>query len=251
MYKTKGGQFKYSDRVIKAVYIVRQIFNLSLRQSEGLVRSLLKLLSVNLLTPDYTTISRRVRNLSIDFITSIPKGKINLILDSTGIKVVGEKEWINYKYNIVKQRRIWRKLHIEVTDGGNIVAGEINTLHDSDIATVPALLSQVKNIVDKIVGDGAYYKKRIDNNLLQFENTKDAKFVGDAISNNSIINCFIYLNNPDDDDLINEVLVNQYIGNSTLPARLYLFTKNLCTQVFLKPCRIWRRHRSFGDWRLK
>jgi hypothetical protein len=135
-------------------------------------------LSINLLTPDYTTISRRVRKLSIDFVTALPKGKINLILDSTGIKVVGEKEWINYKYNILKQRRIWRKLHIGVTDDGNIVAGEINTLHDSDISTVPALLSQVKNIVDKVVGDGAYYKKRIDNNLKQFENTKDAKFVG-------------------------------------------------------------------------
>lgn len=177
-HKTKGGQFKYSDLAIKTIYVVRQIFNLRLRQSEGLVRSLLKLLSINLLTPDYTTVSRRVRKLSIDFVTSLPKGKINLILDSTGLKVVGEKEWIIYKYNILKQRRIWRKLHIGVTDDGNIVAGEVNTLHDSDIATVPALLSQVENLVDRVVGDGAYHKKRMDNNLQQFENTKDAKFVG-------------------------------------------------------------------------
>lgn len=154
-----------------------QIFNLRLRQSEGLVRSLLKLLSVNLLTPYCTTISRRVRKLFIDFVTSLPKGKINLILDSTGLKVIGEKEWVNYKYNILKQKRIWRKLHIGVTDDGNIVAGEINTLHDIDISTVPALLSQVKNLVDKVVEDGTYDKKRMDNNLLQFENTKDAKFV--------------------------------------------------------------------------
>ena len=176
--KLKGGQFKYSDLAIKTMYVVRQIFNLRLRQCEGFVRSLLKLISISLPTPDYTTISRRIRKLSIDFVTSPPKGKINLILDSTGLKVVGEKEWVNYKYNILKQRKIWRKLHIGVTDDGNIVVWEINTLHDSDIATVPTLLLQVKNLVDRVVGDGAYHEKRMNDNLQQFENTKDAQFVG-------------------------------------------------------------------------
>jgi hypothetical protein len=98
--RIKGGQFKYSDLAIKTMYVVRQIFNLRLRQCEGLVRSLLKLVSISLPTPDYTTISRRIRKLSINFVTSPPKGKINLILDSTGLKVIGEKEWVNYKYNI-------------------------------------------------------------------------------------------------------------------------------------------------------
>ena len=123
------------------------------------MKSLLKLLSVDLPTPDYTTVSRRIRKLSVEFVTNRPTGNINLILDSTGIKVVGEKEWINYKYNIQKQRKIWRKLHIGVTDDGNIIVGEINTLHDSDVATVPALLSQVQNSVDQVVGDGAYHKE--------------------------------------------------------------------------------------------
>jgi len=176
--KTKGGQFKYSDLAIKTVYVIRQIFNLRLRQCEGLVKSLLKLLSVDLPTPDYTTVSRRIRKLSVDFVTNRPTGNINLILDSTGIKVVGEKEWINYKYNIQKQRKIWRKLHIGVTDDGNIIVGEINTLHDSDVATVPALLSQVQNSVDQVVGDGAYHKERVTNDLKKFEFTKNAKFVG-------------------------------------------------------------------------
>ena len=31
------------------------------------------------------------------------------------------------------------KLHIGVTDDGNIIAGEVATLRDSDIATVPNL----------------------------------------------------------------------------------------------------------------
>ena len=135
--KTKGGQFKYSDLAIKTVYVIRQIFNLRLRQCEGLVKSLLKLLSVDLPTPDYTTVSRRIRKLSVDFVTNRPTGNINLILDSTGIKVVGEKEWINYKYNIQKQRKIWRKLHIGVTDDGNIIVGEINFVARMEILTFP------------------------------------------------------------------------------------------------------------------
>lgn len=177
-FKSRGGQQKYSDLAIKTACVVRQLFNLRLRQTEGLVRSLLKLVSVNLPTPDYTTISRRIEKLSVDFVTYPASGKINLILDSTGLKVVGEREWVNYKYNIMKQRKIWRKLHIGVTDDGNIVVGEVNTLHDSDIATVPVLFSQLTNPVKKIVGDGAYYKKRMQNNMMQFVNTKSAKFIG-------------------------------------------------------------------------
>ena len=37
---------------------------------------------------------------------------------------------------------------------------------------------QIKNKVGRTVGDGTYHKKRMNDNLQQFENTKDAKFVG-------------------------------------------------------------------------
>ena len=49
------------------------------------------------------------------------QGPINIILDSTGIKVIGEKEWMKYKHG-TKQRKIWRKLHIGVNDDGNMDA---------------------------------------------------------------------------------------------------------------------------------
>ncbi len=69
-------------------------------------------------------------------------------------------------------------MYIGVTDDGNIIIGEVTTLHDSDIATVPGLLSQVQNPVDQVVGNGAYHKKRVTNDLKQFECTKHAKFGG-------------------------------------------------------------------------
>jgi hypothetical protein len=94
------------------------------------------------------------------------------------IKVVGEKEWNNHKHGDVKERKIWRKLHIGVTDDGNIVAGEVTTLRGSDIATVPDLLKQTTTQIDRVVGDGAYYEKRMEEYMNDNENTKDAKFVG-------------------------------------------------------------------------
>jgi len=133
-------------------------------------------MGINLPVPDYTTVSRRIRKLSIDFVYKKPTGKINVILDSTGIKVLGEKEWINYKHG-TRQRKIWRKLHIGISHDGSIIAGEITTLRDSDIATVPILLKQIPNDIENIVGDGAYHQKRMLEYIEQQQNTRNAKFI--------------------------------------------------------------------------
>ena len=54
---------------------------------------------------------------------------------------VGEQEWIKHKHG-GRFRKIWRKLHIGVTDDGNIIAGEVTTLRESDIAVAPKLFNQ-------------------------------------------------------------------------------------------------------------
>jgi hypothetical protein len=158
------------------MYTIRQVFNLRLRQTEGFTRSILKIMNIVLPIPDYTTVSRRVRDLSIDFVTTKPGDKINLILDSTGIKVVGEKEWTNHKHG-TRQRKIWRKLHIGVTDDGNIIAGEVTALRDSDIATVPKLLEQTTTEIEAVVGDGVYYKNRMLDYMKQNQNSEKARFI--------------------------------------------------------------------------
>ena len=173
----RGRQREYSDTAIQAMYTIRQVFNLRLRQTEGFTGSILKIMKIKLPIPDYTTVSRRVRDLSVDFVTAKPGGKINLILDSSGIKVVGEKEWANYKHG-TRQRKIWRKLHIGVMDDGNIVAGEVTTLRDSDIATVPKLLEQVTTDIMAVVGDGAYHQKRMEDYIKGNQNCEKAKFIG-------------------------------------------------------------------------
>ena len=175
--KTRGKPRKYSDYAIQTAYILRQVFNLKLRQTEGFVKSILKLMKIELTVPDYTTVSRRIRELSVKFVFQKPRGKINLIIDSTGVKVVGEQEWINHKYG-PRLRRIWRKLHIGVTDDGNIVAGEVTTLRESDIATVPKLFKQTTNEVEAVVGDGGYHKRRMESSMKNNKNTEEARFIG-------------------------------------------------------------------------
>ena len=140
----RGRQREYSDTAIQAMYTIRQVFNLRLRQTEGFTESILKIMKIKLPIPDYTTVSRRVRDLSVDFVTAKPLGKINLILDSSGIKVVGEKERANYKHG-TRQRKIWRKLLIGVM---------------------------------AVVGDGAYHQKRMEDYIKQNQNCEKAKFIG-------------------------------------------------------------------------
>ena len=68
------------------------------------------------------------------------------------------KEWTNHKVDPTRQRKIWYKLHIGVTDDVNIIAGEITRLMDSDISIVPKLLEQITTDIEAVIGDGAYYK---------------------------------------------------------------------------------------------
>ena len=58
---TPGGQARYSDLAIELVLMLRLVFHLALRQAEGFVGSVLRLLGLDLSTPDHTTLSRRSR----------------------------------------------------------------------------------------------------------------------------------------------------------------------------------------------
>ena len=94
----RGGQWKFSDHAIETALTLRLIFNLPLRQAEGFLRSLLSLMSVDLEAPDHTTLSRRSRHLNIQLARVCMRNPIHLIVDSTGLSIVGEGEWAAVKY---------------------------------------------------------------------------------------------------------------------------------------------------------
>src|SRR5919199_2607653 len=58
---TPGGQTGGSNLAIGLVLTLRLVFHLALRQAEGFVTSLLRLLGLDLPVPDHTTLSRRGR----------------------------------------------------------------------------------------------------------------------------------------------------------------------------------------------
>ena len=55
----RGGQPKYSALAIATALTLRAVFRLALRQTEGLIGSILQLLGLDLAVPDHSTLSRR------------------------------------------------------------------------------------------------------------------------------------------------------------------------------------------------
>lgn len=62
---TPGGQPSYSDLAITTALMLRAVFRLALRQTEGLLTSILHLLDVDLPVPDHSTIARRARTVTL------------------------------------------------------------------------------------------------------------------------------------------------------------------------------------------
>jgi len=71
---------------------VKNVFHLPNRATEGFVRSIFAMRKVNLPVPDHTTLSRRGKSLEV----ALPKkvnGHVDIVMDSTGLKIYGEGEW--------------------------------------------------------------------------------------------------------------------------------------------------------------
>jgi hypothetical protein len=136
--------------------ILRTVFGLALRQTEGLIGSIIHLLGIELAVPDHSTLGRRAQTVTLTKWTRRHAGPLQLFVDSTGLKPNGPGEWLVEKHGTTK-RRSWHKLYI----GLDAVSGEIvvSTLTGRDIddgSQVAALLDQVDGSVGVFMGDGAY-----------------------------------------------------------------------------------------------
>ncbi len=121
---TRGGQPRYSGLAITTALTLRAVFRLALRQTEGLIGSLLQLLGLDLAVPDHTTLSRRAETLEVP---RPRRGRepVHLLVDSTGLRLCGPGEWLAEKHG-TKRRRGWKKLHLATdADTGRIVASAL------------------------------------------------------------------------------------------------------------------------------
>ena len=153
-----GRPLRFSDRAIEFCLTLKGLFQLPLRQVTGLAQSLLRLAGLDWPVPDYTTLCRRQKSLSVDLGARASAGGLHLLVDSTGIKMIGEGEWKARKHG-VSYRRQWRKVHIGIdAETFDIRAIEVTSNAVGDGQTLPDLLAQIPEdeTIVTVGGDGAY-----------------------------------------------------------------------------------------------
>jgi hypothetical protein len=156
-----GHPFVYSDTAIQCLLVLRELFQLPYRQTEGLGRSLVELMDISLDIPDYTSLAKRAAKLGVSLDVRRHRGPIDVVVDSTGLKVFGEGEWKMRKHGKSK-RRTWRKLHLAVNPETQEIEAETLTENSRDDAgEVDPLLDQVPSRIGKFYGDGAYDKWKV------------------------------------------------------------------------------------------
>ena len=152
---TRGGQPRYSALAVMTALTLRAVFPLALRQTEGLVASILALLGLDLAVPDHSTLSRRAETLEVPRPRS-GREPVHLLVDSTGLKLCGPGEWLIEKHG-TKTRRGWRKLHVATNaDTGRIVASALTDKDADDGPQVGPLLDRVDGPVASSTADGAF-----------------------------------------------------------------------------------------------
>ena len=164
-----GHPFVYSDTAIESLLMLRELFRLPYRQTEGLGRSLARLMQVDVAIPDFTSLAKRAAKLEIALAVADRTGPIDIVVDSTGLKVFGEGEWKTRKHGVSK-RRTWRKLHLAVNPETQEIEAEVltdNSGHDAD--QVDELLEQIESPIDSFSGDGAYDQWKVYGALAEQE----------------------------------------------------------------------------------
>ena len=116
----------FSDAAIQFCLSIKVLFGLALRQTIGMVTSLLELAGLDWPVPDYSTLCRRQKTVTIQVPFRRSDGNLNLLVDSTGVKMRGDGEWQVRKHG-PGRRRQWRKVHLAMDAAtGDIRAVEFN-----------------------------------------------------------------------------------------------------------------------------
>ena len=156
----RGASRTYSDLAIATMSTMGSVMNLRGRQSEGFMGSLFQLMGVALPVPDHSTVSRRLRKLSVTLPVVEGRAARHVVVDSTGVKVYGEGEWKVRPHGYSK-RRTWRKLHLGVDEStGELVAAVVSTNNVSDDEAFGDILDSIDGDIKAVAADGAYDKRK-------------------------------------------------------------------------------------------
>ena len=148
----------FSDAAIQFCLTIKCLFGLPLRQTLGLVQSLLKMAGLPWAVPDYSTVCRRQKGLDVQMHYRPSRNGLHMLADSTGIKFLGEGEWKTKKHG-AERRRQWRKVRLGIdAETLQIRAIVVTTNEVGDSPVAAELLSQIPSheAVTSFTGDGAY-----------------------------------------------------------------------------------------------
>lgn len=157
----RGRHHTFTDAAIQFCLSIKCLFGLALRQSLGLIQSLLELAKLNWRVPDFSTLSRRQRTLQVQLPYRRSSTALDLLVDSTGIKFLGEGEWKCKKHG-AEYRRQWRKVHLGI-DASTLEIRAIEVTDNSvgEAPMLPGLLAQIPpdEPIASVSTDGAYDTK--------------------------------------------------------------------------------------------
>jgi len=163
----RGRPFVYSDLAIESLLALRELFRLPYRQTEGVGRALAKLLDVDIPIPHHTSLVKRAAKLSVSIRLTTVAGPVDVVVDSTGLKVYGEGEW-KVRQHGVDKRRDWRKVHLAVDpDAHTILAQRVTDSRTHDGTAALPLLKEIDAELQTFFGDGAYDQRKVYDALEQ------------------------------------------------------------------------------------
>jgi|SRR3990172_11444153 len=151
----RGRPEVYSNIAIESCLIVKSLFNLPLRATQGLVDSLFNLIGAKVKAPSYVQLCRRQKTLALT-LTHDVKGPIHVVVDGTGLKIFGEGEWKVRQHGYTKHR-MWRKLHIGIdVKSQQIVMMELTDNKVGENKKLKGLLEQYSDGFTTVGGDKGY-----------------------------------------------------------------------------------------------
>lgn len=159
----------FSDGAIQFCLMVKVLFGLPLRQTIGMVASILSMAELDWPVPDFSTLSRRQKTITVQIPSRRAAGPLNLLVDSTGIKFLGDGEWLARKHGS-HRRRQYRKVHLAMdTATGDVRAVAFTSSDKGDSPVLPDLLDQCPpdEPIGTVTGDGAFDTRRCHTAILE------------------------------------------------------------------------------------
>jgi hypothetical protein len=164
----------FSDAAIQVCLSIRILFRSPLRQTAGMVASLLRPAGPDWPVPDFSTLCRRQKTLAGQIPYRRADGPPNLLVDNEALAAIGPRtmpngirflsggEWQARKHG-VQGRRQWRKVHLAMDPAtSDIRAVEFTPSRDGDSPVLPDLLGQIPagEQIGTVTADGAHDTRR-------------------------------------------------------------------------------------------